>query len=109
MADALPHDLIAALSRLRWLFVIARGSSFPFRGPQVTAQDVRSALGVRYCLGGTVGVENHRMSMTVELSDARNSQVVWAERFSGRLDAVHEIRERIVAAVRRPGAGDPAQ
>jgi TolB-like protein len=99
VADALPHDLIASLSRLRWLFVIARGSSFRFRGPEVTAQDVRAALGVRYCLGGTVGVENQRMSMTVELCDARDSQVVWAERFSGPLDAVHEIRERIVTAV----------
>ena len=99
VADALPHELIAALSRLRWLFVIARGSSFRFRGPGVTAQNVRAALGVRYCLGGTVGVENHRMSMTVELSDARDGQVVWAERFDGRLDAVHEIRERIVTEV----------
>lgn len=99
VADALPHELITALSRLRWLFVIARGSSFRFRGPQVTAQDVRTALGVRYCLGGTVGVENDRLSMTVELSDARDGQVVWAERFAGRLDAVHEIRERIVTEV----------
>jgi TolB-like protein/cytochrome c-type biogenesis protein CcmH/NrfG len=99
VADALPHDLIAALSRLRWLFVIARGSSFRFRGPGVRAEAVRSALGVRYCLGGSVAVENDRMSMTVELSNTRNSQVVWAEAFTGRLDAVHEIRERIVTAV----------
>src|SRR5262249_51967125 len=52
-----------------------------------------------YCLGGTIGVENDRMSMTVELSDARDNQVIWAESFHGRLDAVHEIREHIVTAV----------
>ncbi|CAN7191518.1 winged helix-turn-helix domain-containing protein [Phenylobacterium sp. LjRoot219] len=99
VADALPHDLIAALSRLRWLFVIARGSSFRFRGPGVTAEDVGAALGVRYCLSGAVGFEAGRMSTTVELCDARSSQVIWAEAFAGRAGDVHEIRERIVAAV----------
>lgn len=99
VADALPHDLIAALSRLRWLFVIARGSSFRFRGPGVTAPEVGAALGVRYCLGGTVGFEAERMSITVELADAQSNEVLWAEAFCDRPGAVHEIRERIVTAV----------
>lgn len=99
VAEALPHDLIAALSRLRWLFVIARGSSFRFRGPEVTARDVGAGLGVRYCLGGAVGFEAARMSVTVELCDTQDNQVLWAETFAGPLDAVHEIRERIVAEV----------
>lgn len=99
VAEALPHDLIAALSRLRWLFVIARGSSFRFRGLDVTARDVGAALGVRYCLGGVVGFEAARMSITVELCDTQDDQVLWAENFTGPLDAVHEIRERIVTEV----------
>lgn len=99
VADALPHDLIAALSRLRWLFVIARGSSFRFRGPGVTAPEVGAALGVRYCLSGTVAVDGGRMAVTVELADAETSQVLWADGFADRLGAVHEIRERIGAAV----------
>lgn len=99
VAEALPHDLIAALSRLRWLFVIARGSSFRFRGPEFTVRDVGAALGVRYCLGGVVGFEAGRMSITVELCDTQEEQVLWAENFTGPLDAVHEIRERIVAEV----------
>ena len=99
VAEALPHDLIAALSRLRWLFVIARGSSFRFRGSGVTAPEVGAALGVRYCLTGTVGFDAERMRITVELADAQTNEVLWADAFADRPGAVHEIRERIVTAV----------
>ena len=67
LADALPHDLITELSRLRWLFVIARGSSFQFRGPDVSAERVGAALGVRYCLTGAIETGAERIAVSVEL------------------------------------------
>ncbi|MET0294579.1 MAG: winged helix-turn-helix domain-containing protein [Phenylobacterium sp.] len=99
LADGLPHDLIAELSRLRWLFVIARGSSFRFRPPDVDLAQVRQALGVGYCLTGSVEIGGGGMSLAVELCDARDGRAVWGERFKGPAGAVHEIREEIVRAV----------
>lgn len=99
IAEALPHDLIAELSRLRWLFVIARGSSFRFRGPDVDMAAVRNALKVGYCLTGSVELNGAGMSLTVELCDTRDGGVIWSERFRAAPGAVHEIREEIVHAV----------
>jgi TolB-like protein len=98
IAEALPDELITQLSRLRWLFVIARGSSFRFRDAAAGGEDVRAALHVRYCLSGVVEVLNHAMVVSVELSDTQDSGVVWSERFQGAVDGVHEIREEIVRA-----------
>lgn len=99
IAEALPHDLITALSRLRWLFVIARGSSFQFRGEQASLEWVREALKVRYCLSGAVEIDEPAIAVTVELCDTRDGGVLWSERFQAGIDAVHEIRETIVQAV----------
>jgi TolB-like protein len=98
LADALAADLIAELSRLRWLFVIARGSSFRFRGENVSLDSVRDALGVRYVLTGAIETRASALAVTVELVDLIDQGVVWGERFSGAPDAVHEIRENIVRA-----------
>ena len=99
VAEALPHDLIAALSRLRWLFVIARGSSFRFRGAEATLARVREALNVRYVLSGAVEIAGADMAITVELADARDEGVLWSDRFRGRLEGVHDIRDQVVQAV----------
>jgi TolB-like protein len=103
IAEALPHELIAELSRLRWLFVIARGSSFRFRATDPDVRQIGEALRVRYCLSGSLEIANHRITVTVELSDARNCEVVWAERYDSAVDDVHnirtEIRSGIVAAL----------
>ncbi len=99
IADALPHDLITELSRLRWLFVIARGSSFRFRGAEAEIDRVRAELNVRYCLSGVVEILNGALTVSVELCDAHGLGVVWSERFRAQLGAVHEIREEIVRAV----------
>jgi TolB-like protein len=103
IADALPHELIAELSRLRWLFVTARGSSFRLRSADADMGEIGRLLGVRYCLSGTVEVANSKLAVTVELVDTRSGGVVWADHFAGGLDAVHpirtEIRARILAAL----------
>jgi TolB-like protein len=99
IAEALPQDLITALSRLRWLFVIARGSSFRFRGPDASLEAVRAALGVRYCLSGAVAFDRQAMTVGVELCETRDGGVVWSERFEGGVGAVHEIREQVTQAV----------
>ena len=95
IADALPHELITELSRLRWLFVTARGSSFRLRAPDMDMGEVGRVLGVRYCLSGTVDVAGSNLAVTVELVDTRDGGVVWAERFAGSIDDVHAIREEI--------------
>ncbi len=99
VADALPHELISALSRLRWLFIIARGSSFRFRGAEPDIQDVGNMLGVRYVVSGVVEIVGDRITVTVELADAKSDSVLWGDSFGGRVEDVHEIRSRIVASV----------
>lgn len=99
MAEALPHDLITALSRLHWLFVIARASSFRLRGESANLEEVRKKLNVRYCLTGAVESSGKVICVSVELSDTHDSGVVWREMFRADMGAIHEIREQIVNAV----------
>jgi TolB-like protein len=95
IADALPHELIAELSRLRWLFVTARGSSFRLRDSDADLGGIGRLLGVRYCLSGTVEVADAQLAVTVELADTRDSSVVWADRYAGAVDDVHQVREEV--------------
>ncbi|MEL6963561.1 MAG: winged helix-turn-helix domain-containing protein [Pseudomonadota bacterium] len=99
IADALPHDLISALARLRWLFVIARGSSFRFRAPDPDMAEVGALLKVRYCLTGMVEVFGNAIVITVELTDTRDGGVLWADRFKATIDDVHDIRSQIISSV----------
>jgi TolB-like protein len=99
IADALPQDLITELSRLHWLLVIARGSSFQFRGAETSLEAVRRKLNVRYCLSGVVEMSGQTLAVSVELSDTQTGGIIWSERFRADLGAIHEIRDRIIAAV----------
>jgi len=96
IADAIPVELISSLSRLRWLTVVARGSTFRFRGPETDLSDVRSLLGATYCLSGIVEIFGPSLTISVELSDAKTQAVVWCERFQSKIDSIHEIRAQIV-------------
>ena len=98
-AEALPDELITELSRLRWLFVTARGSSFRCSLGHNTFSDIGRLLGVRYCLWGTLEASNRRLLVTVELIGTHDEGVVWAERFAGQVDDVHAMREEIRARV----------
>lgn len=99
LAEAIPHDLIQALSRLRWLFVIARGSTFRFRSGSDQPEDIGKALGVRYVLAGSVENHGRELVVTTELSDAHTGGVLWGERFSATPDDVHQIRMEIIGSV----------
>jgi len=94
-ADALPHDLITELARLRWLFVTARGSSFRLRQPSPDIVDVGRLLGVRYCLSGTLEVTGRSLAVTAELAETQSGSVIWAERYTGSIDDVHAVRSEI--------------
>ena len=99
VAEALPHEIIRALSRLRWLFVIARASSFRFVGPTHDLRRVGELLGVRYILSGTLEAFGGRATVAVELAKASDGGVIWAERFEVSDGAVQDLRAEIVASV----------
>ena len=96
LADAIPYEIIQALSRLRWLAVIARGSSFRFRKPDPDLDLVATALGARYVLSGIIEANVSRLAVTLELSDASTTEVIWGDRINSPLDAVDELRSRVV-------------
>lgn len=99
IADAVPDELITVLARLRWLFVIARGTAFRFRAPDQDIVEIGRVLGVRYCLTGTIEMSGDDIIVAVELADTKNAGVLWGERFAARIEAIHEIREQIITSV----------
>jgi adenylate cyclase len=102
-ADGVVEDITTALSRIRWLFVIARNSSFTYKGRMVDVKQVGRELGVRYALEGSVRKAANRVRVTAQLIDAGTGHHVWAERYDRELAAIFalqdEITERVVAAV----------
>jgi TolB-like protein/Tfp pilus assembly protein PilF len=99
VGDGLADEIIASLSRLRWLRVIARESSFRFRHDGVDLDAIRRVLGAGYALTGRVELSGARLSVAVTLIDTGTGAVVWADRFSPDLDGLHEARQDIVDAV----------
>jgi len=99
LASALPDELITDLARLHWLFITARGSSFRLRAAGAEFGDIGRLLRVRYCLWGTIEVSDRKLVIIVELVDTTDGGVVWANRFSGRIDDVHAMREQIRSQV----------
>ena len=97
LADAIPHEIIVALSRLRWLFVIARGSAFRFRETDPDIRMIGRALGVGYCLTGVVEFMPGSIAITAELASTSDGGVVWSHRFECGQDEIHEVRGRITA------------
>ncbi len=97
LADAIPYEIIQALSRLRWLAVIARGSSFRFRQPNPDLDLVATSLGARYILSGLVEARERGLAVTIELSDSSNNEVIWGDRLVAPLDGIDDLRSRIVA------------
>lgn len=99
IAEAMAHDLIQALSRLRWLRVIARGTAFQFRMPAPDLKSIGQQLNLRYALCGSVEALGQMRVITVELSDCNNTDVIWAERYEVKPDTLQHIRQTIIANV----------
>ena len=99
LGDAIPAEIISSLARLRWLQVIARESTFRFRGDGVDLGAIRSVLGAGFCLSGRVEVLAKRLSISVDLVDTASGALIWSDHMEGPLDSVHAMRADIVAAV----------
>ena len=93
-ADGIVEDIITGLSRLRWLFVIARNSTFTYKGRHVDIRQVGRELGVRYVLEGSVRKGGHRIRVTGQLIEAETGSHVWAERYDRALDDVFACLDR---------------
>src|SRR5262245_15008038 len=98
-ADGMVEEIITALSRLPWLFVIARNSSFAYKGRAVDIKQVGRELGVRYVLEGSVRKASARIRITGQLIDAANGMHLWADRFDGGVDDVFELQDQVTARV----------
>jgi TolB-like protein/class 3 adenylate cyclase len=98
-ADGMVEEIITALSRIRWLFVIARNSSFTYKGEAVDVKQVGRELGARYVLEGSVRKAGGRVRITGQLIDAANGAHLWADRFDGSLEDVFELQDQVAARV----------
>jgi adenylate cyclase len=105
-ADGMVEEIITALSRIRWLFVIARNSSFTYKGQAVDVKRVARELGVRYVLEGSVRRAGGRVRITAQLIEAEAGAHLWADRFDGSLEDVFELQDQVATSV--AGVIEPA-
>ena len=105
LADGITEDIITALTRFRWFFVIARNSSFAYKGKSIDAKQVAQELGVQYLLEGSVRKSGQKIRISAQLVDATSGKHIWAERYDLELADVFAIQDEI--AERVAGAIEP--
>src|SRR5215831_11333383 len=105
LADGITEDIITALTRFRWLFVIARNSSFAYKHKLLGAKQIAQELGVEYLIEGSVRKSGQKMRISAQLVDARSGKHIWAERYDLELNDVFAIQDEI--AERVAGAIEP--
>jgi adenylate cyclase len=98
-ADGMSEDIITGLSKFRWLFVIARNSSFAYKGKSPDVRDVARDLGVRYVLEGSVRRGAARLRITAQLIDAETGSHIWAERYERELADIFAVQDEVTAAI----------
>jgi adenylate cyclase len=98
-ADGIAEDIITALSRFHWFFVIARNSSFVYKGKAVDVKQIAHELGVQYVLEGSVRKGGNRVRITAQLIDALTGAHVWAERFDRELNDIFAVQDEITEAI----------
>jgi len=98
-ADGMVEDITTALSRVRSLFVIARNSSFTYKGKSVDVKQVGRELGVRYVVEGSVRKAGNRIRITSQLIDAETGRHVWAEKYDRSLQEIFDIQDEITLAI----------
>ena len=98
-ADGMVEDITTALSHMRWLFVIARDSSFVYKGRTVDVKQVGRELGVRYVVEGGVRKAGHRVRITAQLIDASTGAHLWADHFDGDREDIFDLQDQVTASV----------
>ncbi len=98
-ADGIVEDIITGLSRIKWLFVIARNSSFVYKGKAIDVRQVGRELGVRYILEGGVRKAGNRLRITAQLIEAETGAHLWADRFDGALEDIFDLQDQITEKV----------
>ena len=98
-ADGMVEDIITALSRLQWLFVIARNSSFTYKGRTVDVKQAGRELGVRYLVEGGVRRAGSRVRITAQLVDAATGMHLWADRCDGTLEDIFDLQDKVASSV----------
>ncbi|NIP50650.1 MAG: adenylate/guanylate cyclase domain-containing protein [Gammaproteobacteria bacterium] len=98
-ADGMVEEIITALSHFKWLFVIARNSSFTYKGKAVNVKQVGKDLGVRYILEGSVRKAGNTVRITGQLVDSATGAHLWADRFDGSLEDVFNLQDQVTASV----------
>jgi TolB-like protein len=98
-ADGIVEDIITALSRFKLIFVIARNSSFTYKGKAVDVKKVGRELGVRYVLEGSVRLAGSKVRITGQLIEASTGAHLWADRFDGALEDIFNLQDRVTASV----------
>jgi adenylate cyclase len=93
------EDIITALSRIKWLFVIGRNSCFAYKGKSPDIRQVGRELGVRYVLEGSMRKLGNRVRITGQMLEAETGRHVWAERYDRILDDIFELQDEITASV----------
>jgi TolB-like protein len=97
--DGVVEEITTAISRLSWLFVIARNSSFTYKGRAVDVKQVARELGVRHVLEGSVRKAGHRVRITGQLIDTTTGSHIWVERFDRTLDDIFELQDQVASSV----------
>src|SRR6202043_3482155 len=97
--DGMVEEIITALSQIRWLFVVARNSSFTYKGHAVDVKQVGRELGVRYVLEGSVRKAGNRVRISGQLIDAATGAHLWADRFDGGLEDIFELQDQVTESV----------
>jgi len=105
-ADGIAEDIITALSRIRWFFVIARNSSFAYKGKSVDVRQVAQELGVRYLLEGSVRKAGTRVRLSAQLIDGATGNHIWAERFDREMVDIFDLQDELTQTI--AGAIEPA-
>lgn len=98
-ADGMVEDITTALSRVKWLFVIARNSSFTYKGKAVDIKQVGRELGVRYVLEGSVRKAGNKVRITGQLIEVSTNAHLWADRFDGDVEDIFELQDQITASI----------
>jgi len=98
-ADGMVEEIITALSRIRWLFVIARNSTFTYKGQAIDVKRVGRELGVRYVLEGSVRKAVGRVRITAQLIDALTGAHLWADRFDGSVEDIFDLQDKVAVSV----------